>query len=174
MMAPSSSFKLQTSSLEQQPSNFEKTQMKTELGASAQKEEKSGLFPAPQQPKSTNYSQSIKNKYMPPQKPVPKHIDTEALREVVRDEIEKLHDDMEDSLRNLHMDMIKQFHQQSQELQSIVSQQFNAIEQLREENDRLREENEFLKLNQNYQNQPPPHSHRKTPFGHGGNRLFGA
>lgn len=80
-------------------------------------------------------------------------LDIEAIRDVVRDEVEKLQDDLEESLRNLHMDMIRQFHQQSQELNSALSSQLAAMDQLREENQRLREENDFLKRHQK-QNQP--------------------
>ncbi len=72
----------------------------------------------------------------------------EDIRDVVRDEVEKLQDDLEESLRNLHMDMIRQFHQQSQELNSALSSQLAAMDQLREENQRLREENDFLKRHQ--------------------------
>jgi WD40 repeat protein len=69
----------------------------------------------------------------------------EDIRDVIRDEIEKLQDELEESLRNLHMDMIKQFHQQSEEFNMALASQLAAKEQLREENDRLREENDFLK-----------------------------
>ena len=67
------------------------------------------------------------------------------IRHVIRDEVEKLQDELEESLRNLHMDMIKQFHQQSEELNAALASQLAAMDQLREENQRLREENDFLK-----------------------------
>ena len=72
-------------------------------------------------------------------------IPIEEIRHVFRDEVEKLQDDLEESLRNLHMDMIKQFHQQSEELNAALASQLSVMDQLREENQRLREENDFLK-----------------------------
>jgi hypothetical protein len=80
-------------------------------------------------------------------------INVEEIRDVVRDEVEKLQDDLEESLRNMHMDMIRQFHLQSQELNTALSSQLAAMDQLREENQRLREENDFLKR---HQQQNPP------------------
>lgn len=80
-------------------------------------------------------------------------LNIEDVRDIVRDEVEKLQDDLEESLRNLHMDMIRQFHQQSQELNSALSSQLAAMDQLREENQRLREENDFLKRHQQQQQQ---------------------
>lgn len=74
------------------------------------------------------------------------------IREVVRDEVEKLQDDLEDSIRNLHTDMIRQFHQQAQELSNTLSSQLTMMDQLREENQRLREENDFLKRSQMQRN----------------------
>ena len=67
------------------------------------------------------------------------------MQEIVRDEIDGLRDDMEEAIRNLHMDMISQFHQQSQELNNVLSTQMATIERLAEENERLREENERLR-----------------------------
>lgn len=85
-------------------------------------------------------------------------LNVEEIRDVVRDEVEKLQDHLEESLRNLHTDMIRQFHQQSQELNAALSSQMAAMDQLREENQRLREENDFLKRHQQQQN--PPHGRR--------------
>jgi regulator of replication initiation timing len=56
-----------------------------------------------------------------------------------------LRDDMEEAIRNLHMDMISQFHQQSQEINNTLASQLESIARLTEENSRLREENEYLK-----------------------------
>jgi regulator of replication initiation timing len=52
---------------------------------------------------------------------------------------------MEEAIRNLHMDMISQFHQQSQEINNTLASQLESIARLTEENSRLREENEYLK-----------------------------
>lgn len=52
---------------------------------------------------------------------------------------------MEEAIRNLHMDMISQFHQQSQELNNVLSAQLATIDRLTEENQQLREENELLR-----------------------------
>ena len=64
---------------------------------------------------------------------------------MVRDEVETLRDDMEEAIRNLHMDMISQFHQQSQELNNAMAAQLSTITKLTEEHQRLREENERLR-----------------------------
>ena len=71
---------------------------------------------------------------------------TEEIREVVREEVENLQDEMEEQLRNLHIDMINQFHQQSQEFNSILNKHFEALERLTTENQQLRQENEQLRL----------------------------
>jgi regulator of replication initiation timing len=67
------------------------------------------------------------------------------MRDVVKDEVENLRDDVEEAIRNLHMDMIGQFHQQSQELNKALSVQIATIDRLAEENERLREENIKMK-----------------------------
>jgi regulator of replication initiation timing len=64
---------------------------------------------------------------------------------LVRDEVENLKDDIEETIRNLHMDMISQFHQQSQELKNTLSMQMATIDRLTEENEILREDNDRLK-----------------------------
>lgn len=64
---------------------------------------------------------------------------------MVQEEIENLQDEMEEQLRNLHMDMIAQFHQQSQEMNKALSSHLATIDRLTEENKRLREENEQLR-----------------------------
>jgi hypothetical protein len=71
--------------------------------------------------------------------------DKEGIREVVREEVEHLQDEMEEQLRNLHIDMINQFHLQSQEIDTALSKHFTTIERLELENQRLREENERLR-----------------------------
>eukprot|EP00934_Nitzschia_sp_Nitz4_P007960 Nitzschia sp. Nitz4//scaffold3_size479765//65443//67234//NITZ4_000024-RA/size479765-augustus-gene-0.22-mRNA-1//-1//CDS//3329550530//7950//frame0 len=95
----------------------------------------------------------------------------DQVRDVVRDEIEKLQDDLEETLRNLHMDMIRQFHQQSQELNNALSSQMAAMDQLRDENQRLREENAFLKRQQ--QQPPQTFSTRNHSSHHPNDVLFG-
>jgi len=95
-----------------------------------------------------------------------KAVPIEEIRDVIRNEVEKLQDELEESLRNLHMDMIKQFHQQSQELNAALTSQQAAMDQLREENQRLREENEFLKRI------PPAHDKSETRENHRGNGVF--
>jgi len=69
----------------------------------------------------------------------------EGFREVVREEVENLQDEMEEQLRNLHIDMINQFHSQSQEIDTALSKHFVSLEQLTLENQQLREENERLR-----------------------------
>jgi regulator of replication initiation timing len=54
-----------------------------------------------------------------------------------------LQDDVEEQLRNLHMDMIAQFHQQSQE----ISKHLETINLLLIENQQLRDENDQLRRN---------------------------
>lgn len=63
----------------------------------------------------------------------------------MQEEIENLQDEMEEQLRNLHMDMISQFHQQSQEMTKALSLHLATIDSLTLENQRLREENERLR-----------------------------
>ncbi len=63
----------------------------------------------------------------------------------MREEVENLQDEIEEQLRNLHMDMISQFHQQSQEMNNALSRHLATIEKLNEENHRLREENDSLR-----------------------------
>lgn len=72
----------------------------------------------------------------------------EKIREVVREEVENLQDELEEQLRNLHIDMINQFHQQSQEIETELSKHFSALERLTAENQHLREENERLRRGQ--------------------------
>ena len=67
------------------------------------------------------------------------------MRNVLTEEVENLRDDMEEAIRNLHMDMITQFHQQSQELNNVLAAQLATIDRLTEENEQLRQENELLK-----------------------------
>jgi cell shape-determining protein MreC len=64
---------------------------------------------------------------------------------VVREEVESLRDDLEEAIRNLHMDMISQFHQQSQELNNAMTAQLATIDRLTDETHRLREENDRLR-----------------------------
>lgn len=66
------------------------------------------------------------------------------IQDVVRDEVDNLRDDVEEAIRNLHMDMIRQFHLQSQEINNVLSTHLATIERLTEENRSLREEIEML------------------------------
>lgn len=59
-----------------------------------------------------------------------------------------MQDEIEEQLRNLHIDMINQFHSQSQEIDTALSKHFVAIKQLTLENQQLREENERLRQDQ--------------------------
>lgn len=61
------------------------------------------------------------------------------IRDLVRDEVENLKDDVEEAIRNLQLDMISQFHQQSQELKNTLAVQMSTIQSLTEENERLRQ-----------------------------------
>lgn len=63
----------------------------------------------------------------------------------MREEIENLQDEMEEQLRNLHMDMISQFHQQSQEINNALSKHLVTLDRLTSENEQLRFENEELR-----------------------------
>jgi protein NEDD1 len=63
----------------------------------------------------------------------------------VRDEVDNLRDDVEEAIRNLHMDMIRQFHLQSQEINNVLSTHLATIERLTEENRSLRETIEMLR-----------------------------
>lgn len=67
------------------------------------------------------------------------------MRDIVQDEVESLRDDIEEAIRNLHMDMISQFHQQSQELNNVLSAQNTTIDRLLDENKRLQAENAKLR-----------------------------
>ena len=55
-----------------------------------------------------------------------------------------LKEDMEGSLRNLHVDMIRQFHRQSQEMMSVMRHQQQQMDQLMQQNEFLREQNTSL------------------------------
>jgi len=80
-----------------------------------------------------------------PQSPKSKKNMTDEIREVVREEVENLQDEMEEQFRNLHIDMINQFHQQSQEIENILSTHMTSLHRLTAENQQLREENERLR-----------------------------
>lgn len=67
------------------------------------------------------------------------------VRDVVRDEVDNLRDDVEESLRNLHMDMIRQFHIQSQEFNNVLSSHLSTIERLTRENQNLKDEMDRLR-----------------------------
>uniref|UniRef100_A0A7R9WPL7 Uncharacterized protein n=1 Tax=Craspedostauros australis TaxID=1486917 RepID=A0A7R9WPL7_9STRA len=68
----------------------------------------------------------------------------DILKSTVGYDIDALRDDMEESIRNLHMDMLTQFHQQSQEMKSAFAAQQQMISDLVQENHKLREENQNL------------------------------
>ena len=69
----------------------------------------------------------------------------EEIKDIVRDEVDNLRDDMEEAFRNLHMDIISQFHQQSQEINTALSNQQETILSLQQENEQLLLENERLR-----------------------------
>ncbi|VEU37964.1 unnamed protein product [Pseudo-nitzschia multistriata] len=77
-----------------------------------------------------------------PTSPKRKKSMTDEVREVVREEVENLQDEMEEQFRNLHIDVINQFHRQSQEFEAILSKHMAVLERLSNENQLLREENE--------------------------------
>ena len=64
---------------------------------------------------------------------------------MVNDVIDNLRDDVEVSLRNLHVDMLRQFQNQSDEINSLFQMQKSTMQALIDENQSLREENERLK-----------------------------
>ena len=59
-------------------------------------------------------------------------------------EMMTLKEDMEGSLRNLHVDMIRQFHRQSQEMMSVMRHQQQQMDRLTQQNEFLREQNHSL------------------------------
>ena len=69
-----------------------------------------------------------------------------VLKRMIQDEIDDLREDMEGALRNMHLDMLRQFQQQSNEMQDLFAKQRETIGILVEQNGRLREENERLQL----------------------------
>lgn len=62
----------------------------------------------------------------------------DAIREIVREELDVVRDEMEEAMRNLQVDICRKFIKQSQEYNELVLQ-------LQEENNDLRQENEFLR-----------------------------
>ena len=70
------------------------------------------------------------------------------VRQELQDHMFTLKEDIEGSIRNLHVDMIRQFHRQSQEMMSVVRHQQQQIDQLMQQNEFLREQNGSL-LQQN-------------------------
>ncbi|KAL3916172.1 MAG: hypothetical protein SGILL_005300 [Bacillariaceae sp.] len=108
------------------------TFMKTRIGALRGQH----LNPAP--------SESPQQENVPQEQPAA-NLHPEEFREMVREEVENLQDEMEEQLRNLHMDMIAQFHQQSQEMNKAMSQHLSIIDRLTEENEQLRQQNEMFR-----------------------------
>lgn len=60
------------------------------------------------------------------------------MREIVREELDAMRDEMEEAMRKFQVDMCRQLMKQSQERDKVLSK-------LQEENEELREENEFLR-----------------------------
>jgi hypothetical protein len=61
-----------------------------------------------------------------------------AVKEIVRQELDVIRDEMHETMRILQVDMCRKFLQQTQEYNEVLSK-------LRQENSELREENEFLR-----------------------------
>ena len=66
------------------------------------------------------------------------------VRHELQDQMEVLQENVQESLQRLHVDMIRQFHRQSQELMGVVRQQQMQVDRLMQENEFLRDQNETL------------------------------
>jgi hypothetical protein len=64
---------------------------------------------------------------------------------MVRDEVDRVREDMQDAFRNLHVDMLRQFQIQSEDLNFALEGQLHSMDRLSEENRLLREENKLLR-----------------------------
>jgi WD40 repeat protein len=71
-------------------------------------------------------------------------IGTSAVQEMIRDEVDRVREDMQDAFRNLHVDMLRQFQLQSEDLNAALARQLHAMDRLAEENQILREENRSI------------------------------
>jgi WD40 repeat protein len=67
-----------------------------------------------------------------------------AVQDMIRDEVDRVREDMQDAFRNLHVDMLRQFQMQSEDLNFALAKQLHSIDHLSEENRFLREENRSL------------------------------
>jgi WD40 repeat protein len=68
----------------------------------------------------------------------------DSVQDMIRDEVDRVREDMQDAFRNLHVDMLRQFQMQSQDLNFALAKQLHSMERLSEENRFLREENRSL------------------------------
>jgi WD40 repeat protein len=67
-----------------------------------------------------------------------------SVQDMIRDEVDRVRDDMQDAFRNLHVDMLRQFQVQSEDLNFALARQLHSMDHLSEENRFLREENRSL------------------------------
>jgi WD40 repeat protein len=67
-----------------------------------------------------------------------------SVQDMIRDEVDRVREDMQDAFRNLHVDMLRQFQMQSEDLNFALAKQLHSIDHLSEENRFLREENRSL------------------------------
>lgn len=77
----------------------------------------------------------------------PEYVHVSVVQEIVREEVERLRDEMQTAFMNLHVDMLRQFQQQSEDLNGTFTTQLRATENriLREENRLLKQTNEILR-----------------------------
>jgi hypothetical protein len=67
-----------------------------------------------------------------------------SVQDMIRDEVDRVREDMQDAFRNLHVDMLRQFQMQSEDLNFALAKQLHSVNHLSEENRFLREENRSL------------------------------
>jgi WD40 repeat protein len=67
-----------------------------------------------------------------------------SVQDMIRDEVDRVREDMQDAFRNLHVDMLRQFQTQSEDLNFALAKQLQSMERLSVENRFLREENKSL------------------------------
>jgi hypothetical protein len=66
------------------------------------------------------------------------------VQDMIRDEVDRVREDMQDAFRNLHVDMLRQFQIQSEDLNFALAKQLQSMDRLSVENRFLREENKSL------------------------------
>jgi hypothetical protein len=67
-----------------------------------------------------------------------------SVQDMIRDEVDRVREDMQDAFRNLHVDMLRQFQIQSEDLNFALAKQLQSMDRLSVENRFLREENKSL------------------------------